>query len=306
MINKLNLRPIPGPVPDTFFRDVPPNARAVFSTLDGQRLPRPAPNRNSHFCVRSDDDDTIHQRALSLLRSYPSIACSVTDPLVVWEDLYDYFDAYDLWMESPGVLFQVIGQIARINLARNNEIDFYATEWINTNTARLAVLLQGQDVMSAIFTKADEQFFDVATLTPYEKTLLARTLNRKCESSYPAIDSLQKCQQKKQRQVGGGDYRLKRYLQQHSELDGAYHIGLNKANQFVSANLGPILTFHQIMNVHINHHPRDVLGEKCSTGFRQETISLDQILTLVVTVVTVTTIVPIDLANIPTRKRSQC
>jgi hypothetical protein len=232
MINKLSLRPIPGPVPDAFFRNVSPNARAVFSTLDGQRPPRPAPNRNSHFCVRSDDDDTIHKRALSLLRSYPSIACSLTNPLVVWEDLYEYFDAYDLWMESPGVLFQVIGQIVRINLARNKEIDLYATEWVNANTARLTLLLQGQDVISTIFTKADEQFFDMAALTPYEKALLARTLNQKCEFSYPTTDSPQQCQQKKQRQVDGGDYPLEEYSQ-HSVLGGVYHI----ANQLVSADL---------------------------------------------------------------------
>jgi hypothetical protein len=211
MVNKLGPRSIPGPVPISFFLDVPSNARAVFSTLNGQRPSRPAPKRASPYCVRSDDDYTIHQRALSLLKSHPSVAYSVTKPLIVWEDLYEYFDAYDLWIESPGVLFQVIGKIARINLARDKEIDLYATEWVYTNSTRLAVLRQGQDVISSIFTKEDEEFFDMDVLTLHEKDLLAKSLNMKYHILNQTIDSLHVPKHKRQQQWGEGDYRTNRH-----------------------------------------------------------------------------------------------
>jgi hypothetical protein len=165
----------------------------------------------------------------------------VANPLVVWEDLYEYFDAYDLWMESPGVLFQVMAHIARINLARDKEIAFYATEWVNANTAKLTTLPQGHDVMNSVFSKEDERFFDVAALTPYEKVLLARTLNQRVESLKPTVESLQASQQDRQRQGDGRVYRSKKYPHHHLMLGMCQNL-ITWCGSF--SLIFDILTFH--------------------------------------------------------------
>ena len=172
------LPPIPGPLPHTFFTETPPKPLAVFSTHLSTRpfrnLPKPVPPH----VIRSADHDDVSRKAWSLLHTYPEVAESIFTPPAAWLDLYHYFDAMDLWTEGAGFLFHVLGFIVRVNWTRFNCLRVYADQWALTHEMRLIDMPKLQpDLLSSIFSAEDDAWFDVGSLTPYQKNALSVVLN---------------------------------------------------------------------------------------------------------------------------------
>ena len=58
-LDRVPLPPIPGPLPPTFFTDIPPGSAAIFSTLLGTSPFRPLPNPVPIHAIRSGSEDDI-------------------------------------------------------------------------------------------------------------------------------------------------------------------------------------------------------------------------------------------------------
>ncbi|KAF4634338.1 hypothetical protein G7Y89_g3772 [Cudoniella acicularis] len=119
-------------MPRTFYQ-VPPYAAAVFSTKNGTRPKRILEEPYPLLIARSNLEKEVTDKAEILREQFPTVVRSIVQPKK-WEDLYQFFDGYDLWVESPSFCFYVIDVIARKNrmLATQftQEINAYAAQWV--------------------------------------------------------------------------------------------------------------------------------------------------------------------------------
>lgn len=202
-LERIPLPPIPGPLPPTFFTETPPKPLAVFSTHLSTRPFRNLPNPVPPHVIRSADHEDVSRKAWSLLRTYPEVAESIFTPPAVWPDLYHYFDAMDLWTEGAGFLFHVLGFIVRVNWTRFNCLRVYADQWAITHEMRLIDMPKLQpDLLSSIFTAEDNAWFDVGSLTPYQKNALTVVLNSHRDVLRAKHDSLRIDYQRKAEWTG--------------------------------------------------------------------------------------------------------
>lgn len=109
-------------------------APATFSTKCGTRAKRPLPTPPPVPILRSNISEAVSARAEALETEFPKFIRSV-DPPRSWEDLYRYFDAYDLYLEGVDFCFHVITQIGKRNVYLSalyeKEISDYAREWVS-------------------------------------------------------------------------------------------------------------------------------------------------------------------------------
>jgi hypothetical protein len=181
-LDQIPLPPIPGPLPPTFFTDIPPGSAAIFSTLLGTRPFRPLPNPVPIHAIRSGSGNDIRDKSYDLFKRYLGIAESIVTPPAAWQDLYRYFDATDLWTEGPGFLFHVLGYIVKVNATKLNFLESFAREWAFSNEARLANIDPRQDMLSSLRTLDDQAWFDYDNLTSHDKEILNSILKWHCEA----------------------------------------------------------------------------------------------------------------------------
>ncbi len=181
-LDRIQLPPIPGALPPSFFTDIPPVSAAIFSTVLGTRPFRPLPNPVPVHAVRSGSENDIREKANYLFKRYPTIAESILAPPTAWQDLYQYFDTTDLWTEGAGFLFHVLGHIVTVNLTKLNFIENYAREWAFMNEARLANMVPRQDILSSLQTPDDHAWFDYGNMTSHDKEILNSILKWHCEA----------------------------------------------------------------------------------------------------------------------------
>src|SRR5450432_3034164 len=103
------------------------------------------------------------------MKEHPEVAESVMIPPKAWKDLYNYFDAVDLWKEGPGFLFHVLGFIQKVNLTRFNCVQRYVRDWVSRNEERIANIPATQDLLSYLTTDEDHAWFDFDNLTMGER-----------------------------------------------------------------------------------------------------------------------------------------
>jgi hypothetical protein len=193
-LERVPLPPIPGPLPPTFFTDIPPGSAAIFSTVLGSRPFRPLPNPVPVHAIRSGSGNDIQEKSYDLFKRYLTIAESVVTPPTTWQDLYHYFDATDLWTEGAGFLFHVLGYIVTVNVTKLNFLESFAIEWAFSNEARLTNIVPRQDMLSSLQTPDDQACFDYDNLTPHDKEILNSILKWHCEAfqakrvSFPAVN----------------------------------------------------------------------------------------------------------------------
>lgn len=98
------------------YPSMPWTSRCLFSVASpagGERwLQRPLP-RQQTFCL---DEETIWIHAFALRWHHPVEACQVVRPRS-WNDLWEYFDCYDLWHNGPWNLWNLLNNLADINEA---------------------------------------------------------------------------------------------------------------------------------------------------------------------------------------------
>ncbi|KAK3990306.1 hypothetical protein QBC44DRAFT_394588, partial [Cladorrhinum sp. PSN332] len=114
-----NNRSVPQPRMSFYF-GMPHNAPCVFSLDEQVKAPRVispmgAPKRP----VVAWDNTQIEREAYLLRTRLPEEAKKVVRPSA-WEDLYSYFDAYDLWLSGAWNLWCVIDLLGEQNEAHRN------------------------------------------------------------------------------------------------------------------------------------------------------------------------------------------
>lgn len=181
-LDRIPLPPIPGPLPPTFFIDIPPDSAAIFSTLLGTRPFRPLPNPVPVHAIRSGSENDIRDKSYDLFKRYLALAESIVTPPTTWQDLYHYFDATDLWTEGAGFLFHVLGYIVMVNATKLNFLESFARGWAFSNEARLANMVPRQDMLSSLQTPDDQAWFDHDNLTSRDKEILNSILKWHCEA----------------------------------------------------------------------------------------------------------------------------
>jgi hypothetical protein len=181
-LDQIPLPPIPGPLPPTFFTDIPPGSAAIFSTLLGTRPFRPLPNPVPVHAIRTGSGNDIRDKSYDLFKRYLAIAESIVTPPTTWQDLYHYFDVTDLWTEGAGFLFHVLGYIVMVNVTKLNFLESFTREWAFSNEARLTNMVPHQDMLSSLQTPDDQALFDYDNLTSYDKEILNSILKWHCEA----------------------------------------------------------------------------------------------------------------------------
>lgn len=180
-LDLIPLPPIPGPLPPSFFTDIPRGSPAIFSTLLGTKPFRPIPHPVPVHAIRSGSENDIRDKSCSLFKRYPTIAESIMTPPTAWPDLYHYFDATDLWMEGAGFLFHVLGYIVKVNVTKLNFLENFAREWAFLNETRLANMVPRQDMLNSLQTPDDHAWFGYGNMTSHEKEILNAVLYHHCE-----------------------------------------------------------------------------------------------------------------------------
>ena len=125
-----------------YFYNVPDTARSIFSTILGSKPKRKLQHPRPLPIIRSSMKGDIEPKALQLAKDFPEAVRNITIAPRRWEELYDYFDAVDLWVEGPSFLFYVIHKLAITNAAIltacTKEIEKFAVGWIASHEEMVA------------------------------------------------------------------------------------------------------------------------------------------------------------------------
>ncbi|KAI9163232.1 hypothetical protein HJFPF1_04834 [Paramyrothecium foliicola] len=153
-------------LPVGFYTSPPASAKALFSTMDGQRKFRSMkhilPRRKVHLWTR----DEIQSACNSLRQVYHHHMKSLLQPYC-WDDLWTHFDAYDLYHYGILNLWNVINhlyyenQIIYADVMK--EFAVQAGHWVDTwlskdkNRRKLLSWTENDGMILSIFDKEDRQ-----------------------------------------------------------------------------------------------------------------------------------------------------
>lgn len=168
--------------PPLAFFNVPARRPSTFSTKFGAIPKRQLPLPPSPAIVRSDINAEIRRKATSLREEFPEIVRGISKPPTSWYDLYDYFDAVDLWYEGAPFLFYVLNHISNENVILNRELEEskhaeirnWAKLWVDANVKRVLSIPSAQDLIS-IFDKSEQE--SIEGLEKHQLILLRNALN---------------------------------------------------------------------------------------------------------------------------------
>lgn len=145
-----------------FYWKMPADATCIFSITDQVREKRSfrrgaIPSRSSNAWM----DDDIRSRAAALRSQYGDKTKTIVRPKV-WEDLYQYFDAVDLWNMGAWNLWRVLHFLcdenegpppqSRLDAAAIEEIEQWAYDWCTheQNRIRLGWWDQRSDILHVL------------------------------------------------------------------------------------------------------------------------------------------------------------
>jgi hypothetical protein len=182
------------------FYDLPDSALALFSTRNSTRpkraLKAPYPVRT----IRDTPHVDISQRESLLRLDFPTIVRSVVAPKK-WEDVWQYFDAYDLWIDGPQFCFYVLAHMAKTNALYHtqftNEIEHWAVNWVYYNKqkvltyppkADLVVLFEAEEAESLLSMTPEEIRWLRICLDRQRGFLQASQRTRSAPQLYPVQD----------------------------------------------------------------------------------------------------------------------
>ncbi|MCJ1308735.1 hypothetical protein MMC25_002389 [Agyrium rufum] len=100
--------------------------QAVFSTKFGKYARREAKPGGAPIIMRSDPIGDMHALAHKLRTDFPEACKSITSPV---ENIYDYFDHYDVHLHGTGVIHSVLGAVREFNLSAARLVDSFASQW---------------------------------------------------------------------------------------------------------------------------------------------------------------------------------
>jgi len=157
------------------FYNLPKDAPALISSHFGKHPKRELADPPPAPIARSDGPDDIVRKANYFRKQFPIFSRKIR-ALTTWEQLYHFFDAYDLQLEGPAFLFYVINHLANENFAmdrdeawlnsrelaieKKNEMNKWAGQWVAANTERLASVPNSTEDLTTIFTPEDTNDID--------------------------------------------------------------------------------------------------------------------------------------------------
>lgn len=126
-------------LPCSFYTNPPPNCAALFSTLAGRRpfrkMEHVLPGRSVKLW-RADEVQEVCNRYRRMFYQYMPFVTKPTN----WHDLWNYFDAFDLFRFGATNLWNVINHLAHENsiiladlrLLFIYEVGFWSDQWIHS------------------------------------------------------------------------------------------------------------------------------------------------------------------------------
>jgi len=145
-------------VPLEFYFNMPLEAKCLFST-NGGSLPKKTVDPANPRQVSLWLGLKVCYIASTVRRNFTRLSRDIKPP-TVWTDLYEYFDAYDLWNNGIFNCWNVITLMAEENRQTEEEIleeklivvDDWIEKWMSAegNPARLDGWAQGTDVLLAL------------------------------------------------------------------------------------------------------------------------------------------------------------
>ncbi|KAM7205354.1 hypothetical protein V8F33_001185 [Rhypophila sp. PSN 637] len=166
-----SLQPVMG-----FYTKMPDDAKCIFSLGNKRAMKHILPRR----AVGLWGQEKIQAQADTIRASHPNEAKSVVAP-TKWEDLWEYFDAHDLYFAGAWNLRRVIELLAEENAITNYDPDMFdaITDWAYTwlalaqNRQKLSRWDKRIDILS-IFNAEDWQ--KISTTEPVVMSILRQSL----------------------------------------------------------------------------------------------------------------------------------
>ncbi|QPG96261.1 hypothetical protein C2857_003681 [Epichloe festucae Fl1] len=187
-------------LPIGFYTNPPPNAPAAFSTAQGERKFRKMshilPRRRIHLW----DKDQLQAACNSTRKTYWALMKNMTKPYC-WDDLWTYYDAFDLYHYGALNLWNLINQLYDENvliydgMEREcaNHIGQWADEWIGLekNQRRLREWT-GEKESSIVFILSDEDRKSMGDIPDDMIPLLASALKARRHLLLTGVDNFRK------------------------------------------------------------------------------------------------------------------
>ncbi|PNH70424.1 hypothetical protein VD0002_g251 [Verticillium dahliae] len=186
-------------LPMMFYTEPPEDLKAIFSTKNGQLKPR----RLEHVLPRRElklwDAEKIQNTANSVRKKFWANMRSMPEPKA-WADLYDYFDAHDIYYEGALNLWNLICQLWQENQnllpdlyrTMSCEISIWADEWLEQPGHKEALLAwDAEETIDILNILSNEEMKDLRGVNAVDLVLARATLVhcrdqlKKIESSLP-------------------------------------------------------------------------------------------------------------------------
>ncbi|RDW80165.1 hypothetical protein BP6252_04803 [Coleophoma cylindrospora] len=163
--------------------NLPHRAEAVFSTKCGKIPKKHLPSHLPAQIVHSDLDGAIVRKANALRDEFPVEIQHVKTP-VLFEEIYKYFDEYDLWTEGVIFLYHVLDYIERENVQldkefeemEENEIKAWVADWFQRTDEDLIVYTQKHLDLTTLFSPTDA--LEVQELSSRQNKILQTQLEK--------------------------------------------------------------------------------------------------------------------------------
>ncbi|KAM0524199.1 hypothetical protein ACHAP6_003326 [Verticillium nonalfalfae] len=186
-------------LPMMFYTEPPEDLKAIFSTKNGQLKPR----RLEHVLPRRElklwDAEKIQNTANSVRKKFWANMRTMSEPKA-WADLYDYFDAHDIYYEGALNLWNLICQLWQENQnlltdlyrTMSCEISIWADEWLEQPGHKEALLAwDAEETIDILNILSSEEMKDLRGVNAVDLVLARATLVhcrdqlKKIESSLP-------------------------------------------------------------------------------------------------------------------------
>ncbi|KAM0279647.1 hypothetical protein ACHAQH_004448 [Verticillium albo-atrum] len=185
-------------LPMTFYTEAPEDLKAMFSTKNGQHQSR----RLEHVLARRElklwDAEKIQNTANSIRKKFWASMRDMPEPRA-WADLYDYFDAHDIYYEGALNLWNLICQLWQENqnlltdLYRTMacEISIWADEWLENPEHKEALLAwDAEETIDILNILSGDEMKDIRDVNDVDLVLVRATLTH-CRNRLKEVVSTQ-------------------------------------------------------------------------------------------------------------------
>lgn len=154
---------VPAPVPAAELVKQLREGKAVFSTNFGQYLRREAKPFEAPIIMRTDPVEDIEAMVSKLQREHSEACKAIAAPI---NNIYDYFDHYDVQLHGTAIIHAVLSAIAVQNSSAAMRVQEFTEYWKNRNFERFnEIIADSQDLFTVEEkTKYDEGFLKDAAM----------------------------------------------------------------------------------------------------------------------------------------------